>query len=128
METFIGMHSSRAKNRREKPDPWLLCENKTVVFLFAQHSYAEHRFDNQGCELVAQQAKTHKVMKSKLWVCFISFFRWPPLSLSIFSAALASNTYVGWMNNMNNAVKMINVNKQTKITTLKWDFVECLLM
>lgn len=63
---FYWNAQQQAKNRREKPDPWLLCENKTVVFLFAQHSYAEHRFDNQGCELVAQQAKTHKVMKSQL--------------------------------------------------------------
>lgn len=60
------MHSSRQKNCRLKPDLWLLCGNKTGLFLFAQHSYAEFWVDNQSCELVAQQAMTPKVLKSWL--------------------------------------------------------------
>lgn len=63
---FYWNAQQQAKNRREKPDLWLLCENKTVLFLFAQHSYAAHWFDNQSCELMAQQAKARKVLKSQL--------------------------------------------------------------
>lgn len=39
---FYWNAQQQAKNRRATPDLWLLCENKTVLFLFAQHSFAEY--------------------------------------------------------------------------------------
>lgn len=64
METFIGMHSSRRKTGERSQTLGYFVKKKTVVFLFVQHSSAEHQFDNQGCELVAPQANTPKVLKS----------------------------------------------------------------
>lgn len=102
---FYWNAQQQAERGKEKPSSWPLCVNETVLFLCAQNSRAERRFDNQGRLPVSHRAEPHKATVWLMSLCLHG----EPLSPSVFPVTLPRNADVGRVK----AVKrLMTANKQ----------------